>query len=125
MRPVATTSCRMEHRVDPGSGPGHTSSRERYRLEGSSDASRGRPDTRGCREVFEVPDVVVVEVGEHHVRHTRGVDTERFQTFGGTAEMLPYSPRRYFGGKVRVNDRRVGRGHCGPHEVIHRHGTVV
>src|SRR3712207_7329549 len=31
--------------VDPGSGPGHTSSRERSRLEGSSDASRSEEHT--------------------------------------------------------------------------------
>ena len=59
-------------------------------------------DERGCWEVFEVPDVVVVEVGEHHIRHTRAVDAERLQPFGGAEEMLPSSPRRYLGGKACV-----------------------
>src|SRR5215212_3177070 len=64
-------------------------------------------DERGGREVFEVADVVVVEVGEDYVRHPRAIDAERLQTFSGAMEMLPSPTRRYLGGKACVNGYRV------------------
>ena len=45
-------------------------------------------------ELIEAADVVVVQVGEHHCRRGRGIDTDQREAFGCSSQQAPIAATR-------------------------------
>src|SRR6185437_11941317 len=77
------------------------------------------------RKPVEIADMVVMQMGEDDILDRLRIDVERAKRLHRTAQKRPLPPVRYFRVEAGVDDEGTASPSCQPHEVIHRHRTVV
>ena len=82
-------------------------------------------DKARVREVSDVADMVVVEVGQNDVPDGLARDAELAQPLGWGVEKAATSPCRRFGREAAVDGDRALRRNRGPDEEIHGRRSVV
>ena len=76
-------------------------------------------------EAVKIADMVVVHVGKHDVLDGIAVDAEQGQRLDRAAQKPPLACRGDLGGKAGVDDDGMMRRDRDPHEIVHRHRTVM
>ena len=75
--------------------------------------------------MVEAARVVVVGMRQDHVGDGTGVDTDRRQRLGRGAQEAPVAARRVERAEAGVDDPGLVVADDRPHEVVHRHRSVV
>jgi len=73
----------------------------------------------GAREQIEIPDVVVVKMGDDNIFHAGGVDSQQFQSIDRRAQEIPAATACRGFVETRVDDNRSLRTPGEPDEVVH------
>jgi len=77
------------------------------------------------RKTVEIADMVVMQMGENDIFNRIRVNAERGEPLDRTAQECALALFRYLRVEAGIDDKGSAAAPCHPHEIIHRHRSVV